>query len=286
MANAVQPSNKGNGGAPAVYKNILLPVSRPGTVKNLVRIACDLLAPGGRLRILSVIEVPQQLPYDYADTQKDESRKLLTTAVENARENGVEAVPEIVSARSASEAILDLASRYHSDLILMGSSQRTVPEKVLFGNVVDHVLRHAPCEVIIFSYTQQMYPVAYDHVLVPTSGYKHAQRALDIAITFVRKFGGAITAMYVGSSSDAEKANIVLKKAEAHMARLGAIGKSLFRTGNVVDKIVEEAVNGNYTLIIIGSTERPGYYKFLLGTVADEIVKRAPCNVLVVRTKK
>jgi nucleotide-binding universal stress UspA family protein len=92
--------------------------------------------------------------------------------------------------------------------------------------------------------------------------------------------------MYVGSASDAEKANIVLKKAEAHMARLRASGGALFRTGNVVDKIVEEAVNGQYTLIIIGSTERPGYYKFLLGTVADEIVKRAPCNVLVVRTKR
>ncbi len=50
---------------------------------------------------------------------------------------------------------------------------------------------------------------------------------------------------------------------------------------------MEEAVNGNYSMIIIGSTERPAYYyKFLLGTVADEIVKRAPCNVLVVRTKK
>jgi nucleotide-binding universal stress UspA family protein len=286
MANKDKQNTGENGGAPAVYNNILLPVSRPATVKSLVKIACDLLAPGGRLMILSVIEVPQQLPYDYADTRKDESRILLTAAVEYARAIGVEAVPEIVSARSASEAILDLANRYHSDLILMGSSQRTVPEKVLFGNVVDHVLRHAPCEVIVFSYTQQMYPVAYDRILVPTSGYRHAERAIDIAITFVRKLGGAITAMYVGSASDAEKANIVLKKAEAHMARLRASGGALFRTGNVVDKIVEEAVNGQYTLIIIGSTERPGYYKFLLGTVADEIVKRAPCNVLVVRTKR
>ena len=210
----------------------------------------------------------------------------MTAAVDHAKASGVDAVPEIVSARSASEAILDLAGRYHSDVILMGSSQRTVPEKVLFGNIVDHVLRHAPCEVIVFSYPQQMYRVAYDRILVPTSGYRHAQRALDIAITFVRRFGGSITSLYVGSASDADKANIVLKKAEAHMTRLGACGCPLFRTGNVVDKIVEEAVNGQYTLIIIGSTERPGYYKFLLGTVADEIVKRAPCNVLVVRTKR
>ncbi len=266
MANSIQSKTVGKNGTLTAYRNILLPVSRPGTVKSLVKIACDLLEPGGRLRILSVIEVPQQLPYEYADTLKEDSRKLLTLAVEQAKASGVEAVPEIVSARSASEAILDLAGRYHSDLILMGSSQRTVPEKVLFGNIVDHVLRHAPCEVIVFSYPQQMYPVAYDRILVPTSGYKHAQRALDIAINFVRKFGGAITTLYVGSASDADKANIVLKKAEAHMARLGASGGTLFRTGNVVDKIVEETVNGNYTLIIIGSTERPGYYKFLLGT--------------------
>jgi Universal stress protein UspA and related nucleotide-binding proteins len=285
MANSVQPKT-GNNGTPAMYRNILLPISRPGTVKSMVKIACDLLEQGGRLRILSVIEVPSQLPYEYADTRKDDARNLLSTAVDQATAEGVDVIPEIVSARSAPEAILDLASRYRSDMILMGSSQRTVPEKVLFGNVVDRVLRHAPCEVIVFSYPQQMYPVEYDRILVPTSGYKHSQRAVDVAISFVRKFGGSITAMYVGPSTDADKANIVLKKAEAHMARLGTCGCALFRTGNVVDEIIEEAVNGRYTLIIIGSTERPSYYKFLLGSVADEIVKRAPCNVLVVRTKK
>jgi len=286
MDSQLKQSTEGNNGAPLSYKNILLPVSRPETVGNLVKIACDLLEPGGTLRVLSIIEVPQQLPYEYADTRKESARKILTTALTKARSFGVEATPEIVSARSTADAILDLAGRYHSDMILLGSSQRTMPEKVLFGNIVDHVLRHAPCEVIIFSYQRDMRPVIYDRILVPTSGYKHAQRAMDIAINFVKRFGGAITAMYVGSASDAEKANIVLKKTEAHMQRFGVKSDTLFSTGNVVDKIVETAVNGKYTLIIIGSTERPGYYKFLLGSVADEIVKQAPCNVLVVRTKK
>ena len=287
MASRTPKGAKDDRKAPVSYRNILLPVSRPETVDSLVKIGCDLLEPGGVLRVLKVIEVPQQLPFDYADTRKEDARKLLTAAVERAKAYGVpNAVPEIVAARTASEAILDLAGRYHSDVILMGSSQRTVPEKVLFGNVVDHVLRHAPCEVIVFSYPRQLLPVRYDRILVPTSGYRHAQRALDIAVGFVLRFGGRVTAMYVGSAADAEKASIVLKKADAHMARLGARGDTLFRTGDVVDKVVEAAVNGQYTLIIIGSTERPKYYQFLLGSVADEIVKRAPCNVLVVRTKQ
>ncbi len=45
-------------------------------------------------------------------------------------------------------------------------------------------------------------------------------------------------------------------------------------------------MNGNYTLIIIGSRSGLAIISSFLGSVADEIVKRAPCNVLVVRTKK
>ena len=286
MVNAAGQVAKEDGEAPVTYRDVLLPLSRPGTVASLVKIACDLLEPGGRLRLLYVIEVPQQLPFDYAEARKGEARGLLTAAAEQAKGLGVTALPEIVSARSAADAILDLASRYHSDMILLGSSQRTVPEKVLFGNVVDHVLRHAACEVIVFSYPQPVSPVRYDRVLVPTSGYRHAQRALDLAASFVRQFGGTVTSLFVGTAADAEKANIILKKAEAHTARLGVAGRGLFRTGHVVDQVIEASVNGRSTLIIIGSTERPGYYKFLLGSVADEIVKRAPCNVLVVRTKR
>lgn len=268
------------------HRNILVPLSRPETIESLVNIACDLLAPGGTLRLLNIIEVPQQLPYEYADTRKAKARELLLKASEYCGIRGVTPKLEIVSVRLVPDAILDLAKRYNSDLIVMGSSQRSVPEKVLFGNVIDRVLRDAPCEVIVFSYSKTVEPIKYDRILVPTSGYKHALRALDIAIRFEKKFGGSITSLYVGSESDKEKANIILKKAELHAERLGAEIKTEFRTGSVIDNIVSLAKEGKYTLIIIGSTEKPAYYTFLLGSTADEIITKAPCNVLVVRTKE
>ncbi len=268
------------------HKNILVPLSRPETVESLVNIACDLLAQGGTLRLLNIIEVPQQLPYEYADTRKAKARELLLKASEYCSRRGVTPKLEIVSVRVVPDAILDLAKRYKSDLIVMGSSQRSVPEKVLFGNVIDRVLRDAPCEVVVFSYPRTVEPIKYDKILVPTSGYKHAQRALDIAIRFGKKFGGSITSLYVGPESDAEKANIILKKAELHAERQGTGIETVFRTGSVVDNIVDLAKEGHYTLIIIGSTEHPAYYTFLLGSTADEIITKAPCNVLVVRTKE
>lgn len=268
------------------HKSVLVPISRPETIESLVNIACDLLAEGGTMRLLNIIEVPQQLPYEYADTKKAKARELLLEASKFCHQRGVTPKLEIVSARYIPEAILDLSKRYKIDLIIMGSSQRSVPEKVLFGNVVDRVLREAHCEVIIFSYSRVFQPIKYEKILVPTSGYKHAQRALDIAIRFQKMFGGSITTMFVGTEADAEKANIILKKTRLHAERLGSTIETLFKTGNVIDNIVNTAKEGKYTLIIIGSTERPSYYTVLLGSTADEIVTKAPCNVLVVRTKK
>ncbi|WP_174589928.1 universal stress protein [Methanocella conradii] len=269
-----------------LHKSVLVPVSRPETTKSLVEIACDLLEKEGTLRLINVIEVPQQLPYEYAETRKEKARELLMEASKHCESRGVRPKLEIVAARDTPRAILDLADRYQADLIVMGSSQRTVPEKVLFGNVVDRVLREAPCEVVIFSYAKALPPIRYDKILVPTSGYKHAQRALDIALHFQRMSGGLVTSLFVGSDADAEKGNIILKKAKLHAERLGSSVETLFKTGGVVDNIVDVARSGGYSLIIIGATERPSYYTFLLGSTADEIVTRAPCNVLVVRTHK
>jgi len=173
-----------------LHDSVLVPVSRPDTLGSLVELGCDMLAKGGTLRLLYVIEVPRQLPFEYADTRKEKARELLTRAAEHAQKRGVTPKLEIVAARIIPQAIMELAGRYKSDLIIMGSSQRSVPEKVLFGNIVDEVLREAPCEVLVFSYSSAMQPLKYDKILVPTSGYKHAQRALDIAIHF-KKYSGA-----------------------------------------------------------------------------------------------
>ncbi|HTY91138.1 MAG TPA: universal stress protein [Methanocella sp.] len=269
-----------------LHNSVLVPISRPETLESHVNLGCDMVAPGGTLRLLYVIEVPQQVPFDYADTRKAKARELLTLAASYAEKRGVMPKLEIVAARVIPEAILELADRYKVDLIIMGSSQRTVPEKVLFGNVVDRVLREAPCEALIFSYSKTLQPIKYYKILVPTSGYKHAERALDIAIHLTKKFGGKITSLYVGQASDAEKAKLILKKAQMHAERLGSSVETLFKTGSVIDNIIDEAKSGSYSLIIIGSTERPAYYTFLLGSTADEIVTRAPCNVLIVHTKK
>lgn len=275
----VSPSGK------AAYHNVLDTLSRPETIDNIVEVACDLLEKGGRITLVNVVEVPPQLPTQAA-VMNSKSSAILMSAVEKARSLGVDATAEIISTRSVVEAIVQSATIKECDLIVLGSSQRTVTEKMLFGNIVDHVLKHAPCDVAVYSYTDDAKPISYRRILVPTSGYLHATKALDIAINLEKKFNGSITSVYVGKNSEATDAVEILRKVNEMAAGKDVEHSAAFLTGNVVDSVIDVAAKGGYDLIILGATERPVYYKWLLGSTADEILKRAPCNVLIIRTKK
>jgi nucleotide-binding universal stress UspA family protein len=243
------------------------------------------LGPGGKLTLINVIVVPPQLPAE-AEVKKDSARALLNEATGFADKLGIESRAEIVSARTATEAILDRAREFKCDLIILGSSQRTATEKMLFGNVADIVLQQAPCDVMVLSYTNHPHPVKYVKILVPTAGYRHSRRALDVAVDIVKREGGAITSLYVGPEADAQKGNAILEEARKRAEKSGVKSDVKFKTGNVADTISDMAKKGDYALIIIGATEHPKYYTALLGNIADNVVKHAPCDVLVIRTKQ
>jgi nucleotide-binding universal stress UspA family protein len=78
-------------------------------------------------------------------------------------------------------------------------------------------------------------------------------------------------------------------KAKAEKVRLAAIGqgvtpKMLTETGpSPAQNILDCAANEKVDLIVMGSREKKGLDRFLLGSVASKIVAHAPCSVLVVR---
>ncbi len=55
------------------------------------------------------------------------------------------------------------------------------------------------------------------------------------------------------------------------------------RIGSAVKEIVDYAAAESATLIVMGSQGRTGLARALLGSIAENVVRRAPCSVLVVR---
>ncbi len=57
-------------------------------------------------------------------------------------------------------------------------------------------------------------------------------------------------------------------------------------TGQVVDQVCSCAREWDADLIVLGSHGRKGFQHFMLGSVAEEILKAAPCSVKVIKHRK
>jgi APA family basic amino acid/polyamine antiporter len=137
-------------GAALEYRNILVPV-KPGRASEEAIDFAARLATERRASIvaLAVIVVPLDLPLD-SDLPEEEKRADVALDAANAIAElyGVNVIERLVRARSAGRAIVDEATRRQSEIIVMGAPRAERREGV-FSDIVDFVLKHAPCRVMV-----------------------------------------------------------------------------------------------------------------------------------------
>ena len=110
------------------------------------------LARGERSELLAlyVIEVPYTLPPD-AEMALEERAALnaLGAAETIANKNNVTIRTETVKARSAKEAVLDVARREKANLIILGSFREGKYSGAPLGRTIEDIAADAKCDVLI-----------------------------------------------------------------------------------------------------------------------------------------
>jgi nucleotide-binding universal stress UspA family protein len=81
-----------------------------------------------------------------------------------------------------------------------------------------------------------------------------------------------------------ERARQVVDQTATNLGGLGLSIESRVRQGDPRTEIVAEATDWSADLIIVGSHGRTGMKRWLLGSVAEHVVRHASCSVEVVRT--
>lgn len=139
-------------------------------------------------------------------------------------------------------------------------------------------------------------------ILVPTDFSETSDVATDYAIDMAFRYGASIRLVHVLEDlnylavypegyfdlpgprqrlvDDAtEHLQALVKKCEA--ARVDASSSVL--SGHAARTIVDEAAAPDVDLIVMGTHGRSGFAHLLLGSVAEKVVRSAPCPVLTVR---
>ncbi|HEY2936186.1 MAG TPA: universal stress protein [Gaiellaceae bacterium] len=138
------------------YRRILVPLKGGPIGDEVLATALKLAVEhGAEVEAVHVLRVPLEAPLDAGRGEREGEAEInIDEAKELAAEQGVEIHGEVVRARSIGEAIVDKARKGGVDLILMGSAPRWRRQSRFFSPTVDHVLRHAPCEVMVVAYPQ------------------------------------------------------------------------------------------------------------------------------------
>jgi nucleotide-binding universal stress UspA family protein len=106
---------------------------------------------GGELKILSVVDMPDELYGEAPELVEDlvtKAKGYVDTAAGQAGTAGVRAETFVREAESY-QAIIALATEEKVNTIVLGSHGRTGLRRLLMGSVTEKVIGHAPCPVLV-----------------------------------------------------------------------------------------------------------------------------------------
>ena len=268
---------------------------------------------GTTVRVVSAIEptsalVPAPLPGAGLVTSPDieaEIRQVLESDVENVvdrlRQAGIDAAGAVLSGRPAT-VVADEARSLAADLIVVGSRGHGPIASLVLGSVSAELVDHAPSPVLVVR------RATADRVLFATDGSPSALGAERLQTTWPIFESAAIRVVSVADvprpwhsgvaptmvmhvtdayAKDLERAKLdhgaLARETAARLAAAGRKVDSTLRVGDAAAEIVEEAAAWSADLVVLGSRGLTGLSRFVLGSVARNVLQSTQSSVLIVR---
>lgn len=235
------------------------------------------------------------------------SRSIQEQLREVAQKYSIDLRPEnlhVVKGR-AFEEICRLGRDTGIDLIVIATRGNTGLKHLALGSTAERVVRYSSCPVLVTHGAKAAGGVPSFHkILAPVDFSECSMQGLVYAKAFAKHFKSKITLLnsvhfpyYVASDEYArydlprlmqhaeifarDQMRDLLKKTDWN----GLEVKTSLPTGHPGQQICEHARDSDVDLIVISTHGSTGLTHLLLGSVAEYVVRHAPCPVLVVPTR-
>ena len=252
------------------------------------------------------LPAPPMDPFPVMTHEQDAEKNAAKDLHVLARECGVPlATCHILSGGPAFDETCRVAQKIPADLIVMPTHGRTGLKHVFLGSTAERIVQHSPCPVFVVREKKRRSKTGPLHsintILVPVDFSDCSREGLQYAIGFANEFGARIIllhATYLGYIYSSEGTAIydipalqkaARKNAERHMRQLvrtvnfgGVRFETAFTDASPVLDICSFAKEHDVDLIITSTHGLTGLKHVLIGSVAEQVVRRAPCSVLVV----
>ena len=139
----------------------------------------------------------------------------------------------------------------------------------------------------------------YQNIVIATDGSENTQKAISYGIKLAKLSGATVHALHVIDTSSVSQSwtagretmyEILKKDGQKATSKVKECGeasgvevKEVLLEGHPSSEIIDFAENNNIDLIVMGTLGKTGLDRFLMGSVAEKVVRNSKVPVLVVR---
>jgi nucleotide-binding universal stress UspA family protein len=289
-----------------MFDEVLVPTDGSESAERAARYGRVLTAAyGSTVHVLSVVD-----ERDFDGVTGDEEPDAGRTAAEQTAHEAVDAAAALfdtddvvtrVTVGVPSEAILAYVSEADVDLVVMGTHGRTGVERFIIGSVAERVVRHASVPVLTVRHSDAAPPSErVERILVPTDGSDASFQALPYAFDLAERFDAVVEGLSIVDERTKSSVYTVETALEEMVGGLEATARTATDrvearahaadaevTTTVVDGIPSRTIcahaeESGADLVVIASHGRTGLAHYLLGSVAERVVRNSTVPVLTV----
>lgn len=231
----------------------------------------------------------------------DAARSILADAAKRAQDAGIPVTTIVLEGRSA-QAIVTCANERHVDAIVMGTQAKAGLDRFFLGSTAEAVLRRTDVPTFVLPPTLTGGDVDFDRIVVGVDDSDPSDAAAAFAIDLAYVSASKLTfcaAIQTANLLEEAAANgydrmsmldefrksaaaTLAAQAECANAR-GVDAKTLILEGDPTEMILKATETHNAGLIVLGTHGHRGLRRFLLGSVAEGVVRASPVPVVVLR---
>ena len=263
-------------------------------MERALRLASD---HGGDVTIVHVVDA--DLPALLADAQEKAARQAIQDHIDTLTEGAGQNVSiEIVFGRPYSE-ILELSEKSEADIIVLGVHREDALKDMFRGTTAERVIRAGDVPVLL---VKDRASDPYRRIMIGVDFSVYSRRAVEFAVGFMptgefhlvhaydvpfRGFlHGHDTRREVSKQHEMQFHKMVEEEMATFLSTVDAKPPKLERVmqqGMIHEVIHRQVESLNPDVLVVGTHGRTGVAHAFLGSVAEDLLRNPPCDVLAVK---
>jgi len=191
--------------------------------------------------------------------------------------------------------ILETAKSENATLIAMSTHGRTGLSRWVFGSVTEKVLRASPVPVLaVPSFVERGGDVsptgarelAFRRIVLPIAAADRSLEAVPAVLELAPLFGAQVFLVHVCEGTGCSVQVPQMREAYDLLHEAGISAEPLMKQGDPATQILDASRDAGADLIAMTTHGHSGISRWVLGSVAEKVLRAARVPILVVRTAK